>query len=30
MKHIIDALIFSTFALVFTAVMLYDITGGAL
>ena len=30
MKHIIDVLIFSTFALVLTAVMLYDLTGGAL
>ena len=30
MKLVIDVLIFSTFALTFTAVMLYDITGGAL
>jgi len=30
MKIIIDVFIFCTFALIFTAVMLYDITGGAL
>lgn len=30
MKLATDVLIFSAFALVFTAVMLYDITGGAL